>query len=241
LLVIRRRFVSGITVLVVLSGTAWAQPELTLSATVVAPGQSVTVTVTGAPGHYYAVIGSSVNAGFSYAGVPLAVGADVTILSMSQLDGSGQAVVAITPPFSGTTLDRYYVQAVTSTSPTFVPLQASAGAIVRNRDSGLPEAFSGLPLNLPAGSYLLTGRTYAINASGAEYLVTCSFATTATGGSGFSAASFQHVPSGKRASLPLVALMAFDEAATVTVNCGTLPAGVAVFHAVAAVKVAAIH
>jgi Collagen triple helix repeat (20 copies) len=126
--------------LVLLSvGTALAQPQISLSATVVSPGDAVVVTVNGGPGQFYAVLGSSVNAGFSYRGVELGVGRDVAILQNGVLDGSGQATVSIVPPFMGTVLDRYYLQAVQSTNQNFNPLQASHVGIVRNGDlvSGL--------------------------------------------------------------------------------------------------------
>jgi hypothetical protein len=84
---------------------ASAQPQISLPTTVVSPGESVTVAVTGTPGEFYAVLGSSVNGGFSYAGVALGVGTDVVILAQSVLGGSGQFVdVAL---FNGT-LDRYH-------------------------------------------------------------------------------------------------------------------------------------
>ena len=111
-----------------------AELHITLSATVVAPGESVTVIVSGAPGQFFAVIGSTVNGGFSHGGVALGVGTDVVIFRQSTLNGSGEASVVVVPPFNGTTLDRYYVQAVMSTSPGFVPLQASAVGVVRNGD-----------------------------------------------------------------------------------------------------------
>lgn len=116
------------------SGSASAQPQLSLSNTIVAPGESVTITVTGAPGTLYAVLGSSVNGGFSYGGVALAVGSDVVVLAQGTLSGSGQATVDMVPPFSGTILDRYYLQVVTSNSLNFVPLQASQPSVVRNAD-----------------------------------------------------------------------------------------------------------
>ena len=119
---------------------ATAQPQIALSASVASPGQSVTVTVTGNPGEYFGVIGSAVNSGFSYAGVPLGVGPDVVIHGQGRLDGTGTATVAIAPPFTGTTLDRYYLQAVTSTSETFVPPRPSPVRAIRNGDLvlGLP-------------------------------------------------------------------------------------------------------
>jgi hypothetical protein len=120
-------------------GNAFAQPQMTLSTTVVSPGDAVVVTVSGGPGQFYAVLGSSVNAGFSYKGVELGVGRDVAILQNGVLDGNGQATASIVPPFTGTVLDRYYIQAVQSTNQNFNPLQASQVGIVRNGDlvSGL--------------------------------------------------------------------------------------------------------
>lgn len=122
------------------ASTAGAQPHLRVSADVAAPGQAVTVTLTGTPDVFYAVLGSSVNGGFRYAGLPLAVGADVVILAQGLLGASGEVAVEITPPFSGTTLDRYYLQGVTSTAPNFVPLTPSVSRVVRNADLvlGLP-------------------------------------------------------------------------------------------------------
>ncbi len=78
----------------------------TVSQNVVTPGHATTVLVTGVPGYYYAVVGSTTGGGFSYAGVELAVGPDVQILAMGNLDGMGQAVVTFVPPFHGTSLDR---------------------------------------------------------------------------------------------------------------------------------------
>ena len=93
---------------------ASAQATATSSPLVVTPGQPTTVTVTGDPGHYFAVVGSTTGSGFAYAGHQFAVGADVRILAMGNLDGNGQAVVQILPPFQGTALDRYYIQVATS-------------------------------------------------------------------------------------------------------------------------------
>jgi hypothetical protein len=44
--------------------TAWGQPQITLSTTVVLPGERVVVRVMGGPGEFFAIIGSSVNGGF---------------------------------------------------------------------------------------------------------------------------------------------------------------------------------
>jgi len=123
-----------------LASTASAQPQIGVSTSIAAPGERVTVTVTGAAGEFYAVLGSTVNAGFSYAGVPLGVGSDVVILAQGVLGASGEVSVEIAPPFTGTTLDRYYLQAVTSTSQNFVPPVPSPSRAVRNGDLvlGLP-------------------------------------------------------------------------------------------------------
>jgi hypothetical protein len=123
-----------------LVGTASAQPQISLSTTVAAPGESVSVTVAAVPGAYFAVLGSSVNGGFSYAGVALGVGSDVVILAQGVIGGRGEESIQVVPPFNGTVLDRYYLQAVTSTAPTFVPPQPSQVRVVRNADlaEGVP-------------------------------------------------------------------------------------------------------
>ena len=74
------------------------------------------------------------------AGVPLGVGNDLVVLAQGVLGGSGEHSIEVAPPFSGTLLDRYYLQAVTSTAPNFVPPQVSAVRAVRNGDpvGGLP-------------------------------------------------------------------------------------------------------
>ena len=125
---------------------AAAQVTLAVPAAPVTPGAVVTVTIQGPPGQHYALLGSSVGAGLVFSGVPLAVGTEFSVVASGVLDGSGQAVVTGTPPFVFTTLDRYYLQAVVSASPTFAPLQASAGGIVRNADVlGPPSALQGPP------------------------------------------------------------------------------------------------
>lgn len=126
-------------VLLVAATRVQAQTTLTLSEDIVSPGAGVAVTVDGEPGHHWAVIGSSVNAGISHAGVGLGVGPDFVLLATGVLPPSGQVRATIVPPFVGTVLDRYYIQAATSPSPAFAPLAVSTGRVVRNRDlvSGL--------------------------------------------------------------------------------------------------------
>lgn len=116
------------------AATASAQTSLAASTRNVRPGNGVVLTVNGPPGHQFAVIGSTVGAGLAYAGVALAVGTDLAIVATGALDGTGTAVVSFVPPFLFSTLDRYYLQAVTSPSAAFVPLSASAGLVLRNDD-----------------------------------------------------------------------------------------------------------
>lgn len=113
---------------------AGGQTTLTTATRNVRPGNGVVLTVTGPPGHQFAVIGSTVGAGMAYAGVTLAVGTDLAIVATGALDSTGGAVVSFVPPFLFSTLDRYYVQAVTSPSAAFVPLSASPGLVLRNDD-----------------------------------------------------------------------------------------------------------
>ena len=131
---VTRVFALTLVVCSVAAAQAAAQPQIGLSPTVALPNESVTVTVTGNPGAYFAVLGSTVNSGASFAGVRLRLGRDVVILSTGTIASDGQATATIVPPFLGTVLDRYYVQAVTSFSPKFEPLEASDVAVVRNGD-----------------------------------------------------------------------------------------------------------
>ncbi len=72
-------------------------PQVSASSTVLAPSDAVNVTIVGTPGHHFALLWSSTGAGFNYAGVALAVGSDVVILTIGVLDGSGRAVVPVVP------------------------------------------------------------------------------------------------------------------------------------------------
>jgi hypothetical protein len=119
----------------VVSSSAFAQaPGLTVSATVVPPGASLAATVTGTPGHQFVLAGSSTNAGVTHAGIPVSLGADIALLGIGMLDASGRAVITITPPFVGTALDRYYLQAFTSPSASFMPFQATVRVVLLNGD-----------------------------------------------------------------------------------------------------------
>ena len=58
----------------------------------------------------------------------------MAILSVGVIGGSGSLEVPVTPPFQLTALDRYYVQAATSASPSFLPITVSAKVVLRNND-----------------------------------------------------------------------------------------------------------
>ena len=136
-------------------------------------GTATIVTVTGAPGENFAILGSSKGFGFADAGVPFSVGADFVLLAFSSFDGSGRAVVSVTPPFSGTELDRYYIQVATSPSPVFQPLRVSQGLVLLNADlSGLAEAIGAGPAGPrrpqgPTGPQGPAGRVGQTGAAGA--------------------------------------------------------------------------
>ena len=116
------------------AASAAAQPQVSLSSTVVAPGESVAITVTGTPGAFYALFGSTIDDGQSFAREGLKVRRDVVILATGTLDGAGEATFNVKPPFLGTVTDRFYFQAATSFSSKFSTLESSAAAIVRNGD-----------------------------------------------------------------------------------------------------------
>lgn len=113
---------------------ATAQPVLSVQSDIAAPGETVSVTLTGAPGRSFALLGSSVGGGLSHAGVALRVGSDFAILALGVIGSSGQVAVGLTPPFTFSAIDRYYIQAVTSPTPSFASIDASNGRVIRNAD-----------------------------------------------------------------------------------------------------------
>jgi Phage Tail Collar Domain len=121
---------------VLTAGAAWARQatDLVVSQTVVTPGAPVTANISGPPGHFFVLLGSNVGAGLTFGGLSFAIGIDYAVVASGQLDAAGLAVVSGTPPFLFTTLDRYYLQAATSPSPTFLPVNLSPGRILRNAD-----------------------------------------------------------------------------------------------------------
>jgi hypothetical protein len=96
---------------------------------IVPTGGTTNVTAVGNPSQQYALIASTTNGGFSYAGVNLQVGSDVQVLAIGVLDGGGQAVVPVTPPFPAR--DRYYLQAV-FTNDGFASITPSNGVVLIN-------------------------------------------------------------------------------------------------------------
>lgn len=163
----------ALVLVAVTAGLATAQPVISASSTVAGPGETITVTITGTAGHNFALVGSTVGSGMSYGGVALAVGTDVSIIATGVIGGSGSVALGVTPPFQGSTLDRYYLQAVTSTSASFVPTAASSSLVIRNRDlvppppqKGSNTATFGVSATLVAGdNYIYSTPTFVATAS----------------------------------------------------------------------------
>lgn len=148
------------TVLVLSSATTQAQTyQISLSSSVASSGAAVLVSFNGPPGQPFALVGSSTNAGFQFAGVAFDVGLDVTLLAVGTLDTGGAAQVSVVAPFRGTTLDRYYLQAAFSPTPSFSTVTVSNGAVIRNGD--LVGGLTG-----PAGPAGPTGPAGAAGATG---------------------------------------------------------------------------
>jgi hypothetical protein len=145
----KRAFLFSSLASFLMTASAAAQPLVTLSSTVVTPGESVSISITGAPGASYALLGGASDDGTGFVRGGLKLGRDVALLTTGTLDGAGQATLAVKPPFLGTTLDRYYFQAATSFSPKFEVIELSSSAIVRNGDlvKGLegPQGPQGVP------------------------------------------------------------------------------------------------
>jgi hypothetical protein len=156
-----RAFVLASLASCLFTASAVAQPQVALSSTVITPGESVSITVTGAPGAFYALLGSTIDDGTGLAGNGLKLRREASTLATGVLDGLGQATLNVKPPFLGAVLDRFYFQAATSFSPKFDTLELSSTAIVRNGDlvKGLegpqgPQGATG-----PAGPTGATGPT----------------------------------------------------------------------------------
>lgn len=125
-----RLAISGLLVSLVAT-TAYAQQSISVSSLAVNPGGSINATVNGPVGFQFALIGSNTGSGLAYAGVSLAVGTDVTILTVGAIPGGGSVVVPVTPPFP--VRDRYYIQAVVS-SDGFASIGPTNGLTLFNNE-----------------------------------------------------------------------------------------------------------
>ena len=162
-------FGAAAALMLVLGGTADAQTiSVSVPSDVVPAGASVPVTVTGPPGRYFALAGSSVGAGFSYGGVPLPLGTDVLVVHTGILDASGQVTISVTPPFLTSQLDRVYLVAAWADNPQFLPPHPSQPLVLRNGD--LVGNLVGLPGPVgpagPAGPVGATGPSGPVGATG---------------------------------------------------------------------------
>jgi hypothetical protein len=166
-----RRLVLACAAVMAVATAASAQPTATPAANVVAAGGSTALSIQGTAGHQYAVIGSSTNAGFSYAGVALSVGTDVAILGVGALDGAGQASFTLTPPFPAR--DRFYVQVVT-TADGFASIAASNSVVLLNNQEarlympvgGLVNSAGTTIFATPGVTVGLAGNVFTINHAG---------------------------------------------------------------------------
>jgi hypothetical protein len=173
---------------------ALAQPTLSITPSTYILAASGTTTAQidgGLPFTYYALVGSGTNRGFSYAGTPLAVGPDVRVLAMGELNALGRAVVTVNPPFP--LLDRNYLQAVTSMFSNFPLLFSTSNSVVlvNVQGAGLFMPVGGAVSaagNLVGGSPGLTvsksGSTYTISHAGQFPIPTVVPSVTVAGGGG---------------------------------------------------------
>jgi len=172
-----RRIVLALIGLGMSAGLAAAQPSMSLSTLSVAPGASVTVTVNGAAGAQYAVIGSAVGSGFTYAGVNLSVGTDVAVLGIGTIPGSGSATAVVTPQFAAR--EQYFLQAVVSTDG-FATITPTNGTPVMHRDSLRVFQAIGGGVNANGAGFALSPGVAVSRTGPGAYLVT--FGNNFTGG-----------------------------------------------------------
>lgn len=161
-----------ISVAALLVGSSFVQAQsITVPIDSVVPGESVNVTISGAPGQNFALIGSTTDSGFTYAGVPLRAGPDVQILMVGALDGAGNAVVPVRPPFPAR--DRYYLQAAVSPTPAFSSITPGNSLVLVNRQvarllmpvGGIVNS-EGVGFMTPGVTITRNGTVYTINTQG---------------------------------------------------------------------------
>jgi hypothetical protein len=160
-----RRLIAVCASLLVSASATQAQ-TLSVPASAVAPGGSVSVTVTGTAGENYALVGSETSSGLTFNGVSFALGTVFQVLSVGVLDGTGRAVVSVTPPFPAR--DRYYLQGLTSASAGFIPFSLTPSLpLLSSEVTRLLQAVGG-GVNGPngVGFALSPGVTTARNSTG---------------------------------------------------------------------------
>src|SRR5262245_60154771 len=127
-----QRLVGVLLLVLAMSTVAFAQPQLTVSASEVPSGGAITVTITGTPGLFWALAGSYRDNGLVYGGVPLALGTDAQVLGSGFFDPSGTVNVPLTPPLANG-VDTYFLLAVTASNASFLPPTPSNPIAVRPR------------------------------------------------------------------------------------------------------------
>ena len=120
-------------------------PQLTVSNQTVAASETITAVITGPPNQSFALLGYDTGCCFRFAGVQFSVGPSggglPDLLSVSTLDASGRATVAVGPRsasnrghgFRDTTNDRYHLQAAVSPNG-FATVALSNAIVLRNGD-----------------------------------------------------------------------------------------------------------
>lgn len=171
---------------------ALAQPlTITPSSYVVAANGTTTVQVDGPPGMFFALVASSTNSGFSYAGTALNVGPDVRVLAMGVLNPLTPSQVVVNPPFPQ--VDRLYLQAVLSPSPNFFSLVATSNSVVLVNAQearlfmpvgGAVSATGNLVVGSPGLTVAKSGSTYTISHTGMFAIPAIVPSVTVGGGSG---------------------------------------------------------
>ena len=102
------RVLPWIAIVAALATPAAAQtPTVTVTPTIAAPGALVVTTISGPPGAWFVLLGSTTGAGYRFADLDLHVGADAVVVETGLLNEFGRAVVTRPAPFIGTVIDRY--------------------------------------------------------------------------------------------------------------------------------------
>jgi hypothetical protein len=163
-----RRIVLAFLSVVVLANHAAAQ-TLAASTHVVAVGGTTNLILGGTAGQQFAIIASATNTGLAYAGVSLAVGTDVQVVTIGALDGSGAAVVPVSPPFPSR--DRFYYQAVFTTDG-FGSITPSNGIVLINAQEARIYLSVGGGVNPNGSGFALSPGVSSTRTSAGNYTVT---------------------------------------------------------------------